>query len=104
MGETPSWTSWGADQPELPRSGRRLLTDRLGALTPQRPASVDTARLPGSRLPQPVRDELVALVGAAGVRDDSESRARHAGGQSYADLVRRRSGDASDAPDAVVLP
>src|SRR4029078_11164193 len=34
----------------------------------------------------------------------AESRARHAGGQAYAEIIRRRAGDASAAPDAVVLP
>jgi alkyldihydroxyacetonephosphate synthase len=38
------------------------------------------------------------------VRDDAASRARHAGGQAYADIVRRRRGDTSQAPDVVVTP
>ena len=38
------------------------------------------------------------------MRTDRESRLRRAGGKSYLDLLRRREGDASDAPDAVVLP
>ena len=36
------------------------------------------------------------------MRTDRESRLRRAGGKSYLDLLRRREGDASDAPDAVV--
>jgi alkyldihydroxyacetonephosphate synthase len=43
-------------------------------------------------------------LGEANVRTDRESRLRRAGGKSYLDLLRRREGDASDAPDAVVLP
>ena len=38
------------------------------------------------------------------MRTDRESRLRRAGGKSYLDLLRRREGDASDAPDAVVTP
>jgi alkyldihydroxyacetonephosphate synthase len=38
------------------------------------------------------------------VRDGREERIGHAVGRSYPDLVRIRSGDASSAPDAVVLP
>ncbi|HWC07509.1 MAG TPA: FAD-binding oxidoreductase, partial [Solirubrobacterales bacterium] len=41
---------------------------------------------------------------AENVRTDRESRLRRAGGKSYLDLLRRREGDASDAPCAVVLP
>ena len=42
------------------------------------------------------------LLGEENVRTDRESRLRRAGGKSYLDLLRRREGDASDAPDAVV--
>lgn len=99
-----SWTSWGAIQPELARSARALLADLLGQLTPQRPLPVERAVLAPSRLPSEVRDQLVAVVGESGVIDDDAVRARHAGGQSYSDLVRRRRGDASEAPDAIVTP
>ncbi|HTW18932.1 MAG TPA: FAD-binding oxidoreductase [Mycobacteriales bacterium] len=55
-------------------------------------------------MPAPIKNLFVEALGAAGVLDDDETRARHAGGQAYLDLVRRRSGDAADAPDAVLLP
>jgi alkyldihydroxyacetonephosphate synthase len=38
------------------------------------------------------------------VREDREARLAHAGGKSYDDLIRRRAGEASAAPDAVLLP
>ena len=38
------------------------------------------------------------------VADDRLTRLTHAGGKSYLDLLRRRAGDASDAPDAVLAP
>jgi alkyldihydroxyacetonephosphate synthase len=98
------WTSWGASQPTLPDTARSLLGDLLGELTPQQPTSIEDAKLAPSRLSAAVRKSLVAVVGEAAVVVDDASRARHAGGQSYSDLVRRRSGDASDAPDAVVQP
>jgi alkyldihydroxyacetonephosphate synthase len=104
MDNNSSWTSWGADQPELPRSARSLLKDALGSLTAQRPASIEQATVPASRLPEDVRAKLVAVLGDDAVKDDDATRARHAGGQAYADLIRRRRGDASDAPDAVLLP
>src|SRR4051794_7849334 len=57
-----------------------------------------------SRLPAEASARLVELLGADNVRTDRESRLRRAGGKSYLDLLRRREGDASDAPDAVVTP
>lgn len=99
-----TWTSWGADQPDLPRSARSLLKDALGSLTAQHPVPIEQANVPASRLSDEVKTQFVAALGADGVADDDASRARHAGGQAYADLIRRRRGDAADAPDAVLLP
>src|SRR5437660_10861461 len=65
---------------------------------------VERADVAPSRLAAPVLEQLVAALGADYVRVDDEARARHAGGQSYVDLVRRRRGDAGAAPDAVLLP
>jgi alkyldihydroxyacetonephosphate synthase len=104
MDNNSSWTSWGGTQPDLPRSARALLKDALGSLTAQHPVRIDHANVPTSRLPAAVKVKLVAALGADAVVDDDASRARHAGGQAYADLIRRRRGDASDAPDAVLLP
>jgi alkyldihydroxyacetonephosphate synthase len=100
----PSWTSWGTTQPELPAAAQRLLRNRLGELTPSLPAPISSAEVPPSRLRRGVRARLIEAVGDDGVLVDDETRARHAGGQAYADLVRRRAGDAGQAPDAVVLP
>jgi alkyldihydroxyacetonephosphate synthase len=44
------------------------------------------------------------VCGVDAVRVDDETRLRHAGGRSYLDLLRLRSGDIGCAPDAVVLP
>src|SRR4051794_40269609 len=100
----PAWTAWGEHQPALPAAALAMLHRELGTLTPTRPAAVTEARLAPPRLPPEVRDRLAAVLGAPAVLDDDESRARHAGGQSYADLARRRSGDATAAPDAVLRP
>jgi alkyldihydroxyacetonephosphate synthase len=89
----------------LPPAARRHLGRELG-WTPRATPAVPVAdiRLAPSRLPAPARTALVALLGEEHVRTDREARLRHAGGKSYLDLLRRREGDASDAPDAVVLP
>lgn len=100
----PSWTSWGTTQPDLPPAAQKLLRSRLGELTPTTPAAIETAVLPASSLRRSVLARLVEVVGDDGVLVDDAARAKHAGGQAYADLVRRRAGDARQAPDAVVLP
>jgi alkyldihydroxyacetonephosphate synthase len=104
MNTTESWTSWGADQPDLSRSARSFLTSALGPLHYQQPASVAQARLIPSRLPEQVKADLVGVLDPESVLTDDVNRARHAGGQSYSDLMRRRHADTSDAPDAVLLP
>ena len=104
MDNNASWTSWGAERPTLSGATRRALTSALGALTPQQPVDISRATLPPPALPAGVRAELLQALGADAVRDDPTTRAEHAGGQGYADLVRRRRGDAADAPDAVLLP
>jgi alkyldihydroxyacetonephosphate synthase len=104
MATTPAWTSWGDSQPQLPRSARHLLRTVFGPLVATQPTPIEHAQLAPSQLSIAVREQLVEAVGTDSVRDDDETRARHAGGQSYVDIVRRRRGDASEAPDAVVLP
>ena len=83
---------------------RTLLRDEIGKTTPAPPAGIEQAALRPSDLPGPARDRLVRALGDDSVLADDETRARHAGGQSYGDIMRRRSGDAGDAPDAVLLP
>jgi alkyldihydroxyacetonephosphate synthase len=104
MASAPAWTSWSVAHPPLPRTARTLLRESFGALHAHRAEPIDRAQLEPSRLPAEVREQLLDVLGADGVRDDDASRARHAGGQSYVDIVRRRYADAGDAPDAILLP
>ena len=89
----------------LSKVARRYLTRELG-WTPRAtpPVAVEQIRLAPSRLPEAARTVLTELLGEENVHTDREARLRRAGGKSYLDLLRRREGDASDAPDAVVLP
>ena len=102
------WWGWGEDGQSvpLPPAAEELLRDELGADPGVRKPAVefDSVSLPDARLPDAVRERLATAVGAEHVRDDREARIGHAVGRSYPDLVRIRSGDASSAPDAVVLP
>ncbi|MDQ1706659.1 MAG: alkyldihydroxyacetonephosphate synthase [Frankiaceae bacterium] len=83
---------------------RALLRDELGRTSPSTAVPVERARLSPSALPAAARDRLVQALGEDAVRVDDEVRATHAGGQSYAEIIRRRRGDAGEAPDAVLLP
>ncbi len=89
----------------VPAAARRHLARELG-WTPRHtpPVPVPEIRLTPPRLTQATLDALSALLGEENVRTDRESRLLRAGGKSYLDLLRRRAGDASGAPDAVVLP
>jgi alkyldihydroxyacetonephosphate synthase len=89
----------------VPKGALKYLTRELGwTPRPTPPVAVDEIRLAPSRLPEAARTRFVELLGEENVRTDRDSRLRRAGGKSYLDLLRRREGDASDAPDAVVLP
>ena len=119
MPEQPELTiqGWGPSRPgtpheqdgdlssTVPKAARRYLSKELG-WTPRAtpPVAVDQIAVAPSRLPDEARGRFVELLGEEYVRTDRESRLRRAGGKSYLDLLRRREGDASDAPDAVVLP
>jgi alkyldihydroxyacetonephosphate synthase len=102
------WWGWGEDghAVALPPAAEALLRDELDADPEARrpPVALDEVSLPDSRLAAAARERLVAAVGAENVRDAREDRIGHAVGRSYPDLVRIRSGDASSAPDTVVLP
>ncbi|MPQ97807.1 FAD-binding protein [Modestobacter sp. I12A-02628] len=107
-GPPPSHPGGGdADTPAavLPRPARRFLTRELG-WTPRAtpPVPVGDIRVAASRLPEAARQAFTELLGAGEVSEDRDARLRRTGGKSYLDLLRRRSGDASDAPDAVLTP
>ena len=56
------------------------------------------------KLSRAVLRDLIRLVGSDNVQIDDFSRARHAFGKYYADLVRLRLGKGINPPDAVVYP
>ncbi len=101
---SPEWTAWSNHRPEITKPALRALRTELGPLAPVPEAPIAAARLPVSRLSPQALAALESAAGAGAVRVDDEARARHAGGQSLFDLLRRRAGDASAAPDAVVTP
>jgi alkyldihydroxyacetonephosphate synthase len=101
------WSGWGDPSAamRLPPAVRDLVAGALGATEPERPrTSLAELRLGSPALPAAARGALAIAVGEGFVWDDPESRARHTRGKSTPDLLLLRSGDATDAPDAVVLP
>jgi len=101
------WSGWGADADRMTLSDQVLGLLRQGlGVTPEamRSVSVDEVELPDSALSSAAAEAFGAVVGADQVRTDRDARLLHVGGRSTVDLWRRRAGDASDAPDAVVLP
>lgn len=101
------WAGWGVDADRMALSDEvlGLLQQGLG-VTPgaMRAGSVDDIELPESALPAAATQAFTAVVGAEQVRTDRDSRLLHVGGKSTVDLWRRRAGDVSQAPDAVILP
>jgi alkyldihydroxyacetonephosphate synthase len=101
-----TFARWG-EPPEpvviSPRA-RAFLDREVGPATPRPAVPVADIVLPEGRLPAAAAAALAAAVGPAHLRTDREARLTCAGGASYVDLLRKRAGDVSDAPDAVVEP
>ena len=98
------WSGWGDPEraERLPDSVAGLLRELLGVhAEPAQPVKLTEIEPPA---PRPVADLLTDIVGDEHVRTDDETRIRHTRGKSTPDLLRIRAGDASAAPDAVVLP
>jgi len=94
---------WGnpASVAPLPESTRGLVELAFGVRdTP----AVDEVALPPVGLPGEVLAALVALLGEEFVLSDDETRRLRTRGKSTPDLLKQRSGDLTDAPDAVVRP
>jgi len=93
---------WGdpARRKGLPDRAGSWLEERVGRGKASTPVDIAQVVVPASRLSSA---ELEALAAVADVVTDDESRAQHAAGRSYLDLVGLRAGTFA-APDAVLLP
>jgi alkyldihydroxyacetonephosphate synthase len=107
-GDSPMiWSGWGdpSERHAPPSSALRFLAREIGATGPPTPpVALDQVRVRDSHLAVGDRDALAAAVGTEHVSIERLPRILHAGGKSYPDLLRRRTGDALGAPDAVVRP
>jgi alkyldihydroxyacetonephosphate synthase len=103
------WYGWGDPALARPLSAgalaflrRTLKLDSVEASHP--PVSLADVRVGPSHLDDVVLAELRTITGPENVATDATERILHAGGKNTPDLLRRRSGDALEAPDAVVFP
>ncbi len=94
---------WGdpASATDLPDSARGLIELAFG-LT-ETPAETSVT-VPPSALPEELLESLRGVLDAEHVLTDDETRRLRTRGKSTPDLLRARTGDLSDAPDAVVRP
>ena len=101
------WDAWGDPALATPLSDdiKALLQHLLGVSAGDVDApSLDEVRLRTSTLIEADKQALVDVVGAEYVSTGDADRLLHAGGKSTLDLLRRRSREPQDAPDAVVTP
>ncbi len=103
------WYGWGdpararplsAGALEYLRTSLKLTT--VDAAHP--PVELAAVEIGPSALSEQVLGELGAICGDGHVSTERTDRIEHAGGKSTPDLLRRRAGDASGAPDAVLFP
>ena len=102
-GGAMKWWGWGdpAKPNELGDAARQMLSSELGPAEPTEVPPIESVKLPVPReLPASVRE----AVGPEAVVTADAERLLRAGGKSYPDLVRARSGAHEAAPDAVILP
>ncbi|MEX0621312.1 MAG: FAD-binding oxidoreductase [Solirubrobacterales bacterium] len=96
------WWGWGdpAESTELSVRAERLLAERgIEVSESRRIRPLTEVELPEA---EALPGALLDVAGTSNVSTSHEDRLRHSGGQSYADLIERRSGVLSIAPDAVV--
>ncbi|SEE98718.1 alkyldihydroxyacetonephosphate synthase [Arthrobacter alpinus] len=103
------WYGWGDPTRAKPLGPGALafLQRTLGLASVARdhsPVDLADVRVGPSTLSPELLAELGAITGPEHVSTEAAERILHAGGKSTPDLLRRRSGDALNAPDAVVFP
>ncbi|MEJ7875310.1 MAG: FAD-binding oxidoreductase [Solirubrobacterales bacterium] len=97
------WWGWGNPDKrnEVGDGARKMLRSELGSAEATDAPSLESVQMPPARA---LPDTVLSAVGAGAILTDDSNRLLRAGGKSYPDLVRARSGTLEAAPDAVVLP
>jgi alkyldihydroxyacetonephosphate synthase len=100
------WARWGdpAEASPLTESARSLVELAFGPTEPHPTTPLGEVVLPAGGMEDDLLGGLRDIVGRDNVHTGHEARVRHTRGRSTRDLLRIRTGDASEAPDAVVRP
>ncbi|MFZ2177665.1 MAG: FAD-binding oxidoreductase [Rhodococcus sp. (in: high G+C Gram-positive bacteria)] len=101
------WDRWGApEKRKVLSDGIRALLQQALGVTIREPSgrTMEEVPLVPSALSDSHRTELAGIVGEQYCSTEHADRLLRAGGKSTLDLLRRRSTEAQDAPDAVVTP
>ena len=100
------WSRWGdpAKQHPVSETMKELIEAFLGPLEERPAVAVTDVRLPDVGLDGDHLAALRSLVGDEHVHTAADWRLARTRGKSTPDLLKIRSGDADDAPDAVVRP
>src|SRR4051812_16084806 len=100
------FSRWGdpAKAQPLSDSARGLIELFVGPIEERASVELADVVVPEVALSADHLAALARLVGTEYVVTDHDTRVRRTRGKSTPDLLRMRSGDASDAPDAVVRP
>ena len=105
------WWGWGDEDVAFTHTDKPALgpfLERHLGIDVERPSvravAFSALDVPPPRLPDALRDALVAAVGEAHVGTEPMERVVHARGKSLSDLVRHRRGDLGRLPDVVVRP
>lgn len=106
MAEQMHWARWGNPdhRADLPESAWKLLEFAFGPRQDTPGVALSEVRVAAPALNPAVLDAFRGVLGADGVSVDRDARIQHTRGKSTPDLLRIRSGDVSDAPDAVLRP
>ena len=111
MYRSMKWWGWGdenvefthADKPELGPFLQRMLEIDVSRVSSPR-VGFGELEIPAPRLPDALRAELAAAVGAEGLSVDPLDRLVHARGKCLRELVRQRRGELGRLPDVVARP
>ena len=100
------WSRWGdpAHDEPLSAAARGLVEAAFGPVHTTPAVAREEVRLPEPGLPDEALRAFETALGARHVLVDRETRLLHTRGKSTPDLLRIRTGDGSEAPDAVLRP
>lgn len=97
------WWGWGAPDKrlEIGEGARAMLREELGEPEPADRVALEEVRMPAAR---PLPERVLQAAGPSQVLTGHADRVLRAGGKSYPDLVRARTGELPAAPDGVATP